>query len=726
MVEVTVTLVNQIVTCGTVVEDTVTLVNQIVTRGTVVEVTVTLVNQIVTRGTVTPPLILHHWREGNLPTNAKCYVCKKTCGSSECLVSKRCEWCGITAHTGCYRQISPECNYGPLRDLILFPHAVSMPKTNYSVKEMSKTADEAVEEDDTIYEPGSDGVVIRLFDGNQSFKRRVSRTISVPKDAHTHQILEAALKAYQISEDARSYYLAEITEAGSHLHERRLKDAEHCSNLGRNNRDGRPPSLFLRCEEKDLKKGTIRVYPGTLKVPVAYKSISINNFISVQEVIEMALHKFGLQDDEPEDYNLLEVILDKGVQERIMDREECPWPQLVEARRNSLRKMKQTRYYLRRIKEQRDECSQMYIGNLPINLSDHRYKQIIQKNLGDVKFTIGTMYPQNGAAILLFAELDAATKAYYLLKESTCDDKSLAVHFIPEIHAECLDEDPAPLLVFVNVKSGGCQGNDLARCLKWGGGYEGPEEIYPILRAIVDAEEIKLDRWTVIFEPDGKLVECDNKSNSSTSSSGNDDMPNMFVMNNYFGLGIDADVCLAFHLKREENPEKFQSRIYNKGVYFRVSVRKMMQRRSCKDLHRDIKLEVDGQRIDLPPLEGIVLLNIGSWGSGADIWGQDDDGSGRWKKPSPSDGQLEVIGLTGIVHMGQIQSGLRTGIRIAQGSHATMLKKSKLKIKRRNTEPTILNATSPTEDRKSPVDGETKKTEAPRLVAVRSEELNKV
>ncbi len=38
----------------------------------------------------------HHWREGNLPSNSKCVVCKKTCWTSECMAGLRCEWCGLT------------------------------------------------------------------------------------------------------------------------------------------------------------------------------------------------------------------------------------------------------------------------------------------------------------------------------------------------------------------------------------------------------------------------------------------------------------------------------------------------------------------------------------------------------------------------------------------------------------------------------------------------------
>lgn len=89
-----------------------------------------------------------------------------------------------------------------------------------------------------------------------------------------------------------------------------------------------------------------------------------------------------------------------------------------------------------------------------------------------------------------------------------------------------------------------------------------------------------------------------------------EDNSQIFVMNNYFGIGIDADLCLDFHNAREENPNKFNSRLHNKGVYVKMGLRKMVGRKIVKELHKEIRLEVDGKVVELPQVEGIIILNI--------------------------------------------------------------------------------------------------------------------
>jgi diacylglycerol kinase (ATP) len=50
-------------------------------------------------------------------------------------------------------------------------------------------------------------------------------------------------------------------------------------------------------------------------------------------------------------------------------------------------------------------------------------------------------------------------------------------------------------------------GNDLARVLRWGAGYTGGEDPLNLLRDVIDAEEIRLDRWTVVFHPEDNKPE---------------------------------------------------------------------------------------------------------------------------------------------------------------------------------------------------------------------------
>lgn len=42
-------------------------------------------------------------------------------------------------------------------------------------------------------------------------------------------------------------------------------------------------------------------------------------------------------------------------------------------------------------------------------------------------------------------------------------------------------------------------GNDLARVLRWGAGYSG-EDPYNILVSVDEADEVEMDRWTILFD----------------------------------------------------------------------------------------------------------------------------------------------------------------------------------------------------------------------------------
>lgn len=51
---------------------------------------------------------------------------------------------------------------------------------------------------------------------------------------------------------------------------------------------------------------------------------------------------------------------------------------------------------------------------------------------------------------------------------------------------------------------------------------------------------------------------------------------------------------------------------------------------------------MDGKPIELPSCEGIIILNLMSWGSGANPWGTAKEEAG-FQKPTHYDGLLEVF-----------------------------------------------------------------------------------
>ncbi|GLV43765.1 uncharacterized protein CBL_06911 [Carabus blaptoides fortunei] len=768
----------------------------------------------------------HHWREGNLPNNSKCIVCKKTCWASECLAGYKCEWCGITSHAICHVNIPAECTFGNLEHIYLPPHAVSIPRTEVpmeaiigvqvrrkdtmsprSISEEFSSGDTArfKDNDDVSHsrdrdrqkeKDDRDEEVVKVYDGNNSLRRRIFRTIIVSRTANLEQVLTQSLRAFHITKDPSTFYVTDLYAP----EELELQDPHPIMNLHR--KEGKRPAIFLRFRDRDNDSGEVRVYPGKLQVTQSFCTVPVDGNTSVGDLIREALIRFGLQDFKCEDYRCSEILLDRGVTERVLSWNEGPWEIMKQLGKDSIRQMELMRFYLQLKQDPHGPNLALFVGNLPPNLSERNYENMLTDFLGkENKFSkIGPIYYEYGSMVITYEDSEKAVRALYTLRESRYEDKHLLVMLLPNIEPSMVPAGVQPLLVFVNVKSGGCQGlelissfrkllnpyqvfdldnggplpglyvfrdiknykilvcggdgtigwvlqcldnvgqdsqcsspacaivplgtgNDLARVLRWGPGYTGGEDPLNLLRDVIDAEEIRLDRWTVVFHPEDKADDNTKQVNSTVvmAASTSEDNSQIFVMNNYFGIGIDADLCLDFHNAREENPNKFNSRFHNKGVYVKMGLRKMVGRKMCKDLHKEIRLEVDGKHVELPQVEGIIILNILSWGSGANPWGPEKED--QFSKPNHWDGMLEVVGVTGVVHLGQIQSGLRSAMRIAQGGHikihlhsdipvqvdgepwvqspgdvvvlksalkATMLKKMKGKMKRRNTEPMML------------------------------------
>ncbi|RUS80948.1 hypothetical protein EGW08_011299 [Elysia chlorotica] len=586
----------------------------------------------------------HQWMEGNLPVSAKCSVCDKTCGSVLRLQDWRCLWCRAMVHSACKEGFGNKCPLGQCRVSILPPTAISTIDSDgywegsrphgtspLLVYVNTKSGDNQVL---ISYEDSMASHLTKILHLNASIHSFINHLFI---HSFTHSFIPQcdAMSQY---EDSMASHLTKILHLNASIHSfinhLFIHSFTHsfipqCDAMSQYE-DSMASHLtkILQCEDHQVVISSAKVLCETVKAFVDRVSASHDpggegekdvedktmgtQFDVLNEKLQSLLNTL---DKEAEESKVRERGRGRGGRERERGRQ----------RVTVLNKMRGQFEFLL-----------VYPSLNVLSLFQQMFKsrEALMSRANSLKKAVRQIieHTERGKLISPLGSASRRISSMSTFNRSASVDSKLSQS--PTTKGGKIElQEPAPAkrrqlptirLPFVQPASLPGISSSIAKNLS-GGGF-----ISKVLLANADA----------LCAAASPLLEQDIPLESYQERC---------VMNNYFGIGLDAKIALEFQNKREEHPEKCRSRTKNM-MWYGVLGGKEMINKTFKNLDQRVLLECDGQRIPLPSLQGIVILNIPSYGGGANFWGgskQDEN----FTAPSFDDRILEVVAVFGGIQM---------------------------------------------------------------------------
>ncbi|XP_016343129.1 diacylglycerol kinase delta-like [Sinocyclocheilus anshuiensis] len=586
----------------------------------------------------------HQWLEGNLPVSAKCTVCDKTCGSVLRLQDWRCLWCKAMVHAGCKDQLSLKCPLGQCKVSVIPPTALNSidsdgerPIRTVSQKQPIRTLSQRwpirknhlMETSALQCQLG----VLPLGTGND-LARVLGWGSACDDDTQLPQILEKLERASTKMLDRWSIMVYETKlprqHSSSTVTEDCSEDPEVQHILTYEDSVAAHLSKILTSDQHSVVISSAKVLCETVKDFVAKVGRAYEKNTENLEESEAMAKKCGVLKEKLD--SLLKTLNDEAQASSVMS---APPPTIAEEqvdgegvvlapptapptalppcsprppaaifkpreqlmlRANSLKKA--IRQIIEHTEKAVDEQNAQTEEGLPSLPAEE------EEDDGSETLSLQSSYSSRARA---------SRRASKTPCEKLISKGSLSIGSSASLPAQTGSRENMPML---NTKI-----------------------LYPSLRAGVSGSfsGSVITRLLVNADP----FSCDPENLDLYTEK--------CVMNNYFGIGLDAKISLDFNNKRDEHPEKCRSRTKNMMWYGVLGTKELLHR-TYKNLEQRVLLECDGRPIPLPSLQGIAVLNIPSYAGGTNFWGgtKEDD---TFMAPSFDDKILEVVAVFGSMQM---------------------------------------------------------------------------